>query len=147
MNRLLKDCLNDLESRIDVEQEERLVQKWIDFTDDRFEGVIFSPRRDSLSAPRCSWPTVPINSGLDDYHIAIVGIINRRLDSVEIRRGIVVDVYGPACKRTVSQKKANDQARQNPCPLHSSVLTTDSRWRIESSCSAPPWFSALLRCH
>jgi hypothetical protein len=63
----LRECLDDLEARIDPEQEDRLLQEWIDFTEGRFEGEIFSPQRSKLSPPGIEWPQVSINAGLEDF--------------------------------------------------------------------------------
>jgi hypothetical protein len=69
MQQTLTKCLEDLEARIDPEQEDRLLQEWLDFTEGRFKGGIFFPRRDELSAPGIEWPQVSINAGLTDLNM------------------------------------------------------------------------------
>lgn len=66
MNQTLKEYLDDLEARIDPQQEDRLLQEWVDFTEGRFDGTIFSPRRLELSPPGLAWPKVSINAALED---------------------------------------------------------------------------------
>jgi len=92
MNTLLTDCLDDLESRIDVEQEGRLAQGWIDFTEDRFKGCIFSPRRDNLAAPRYKWPIVSINAGLEDYDMMALYQYGLCSDNLAAGNGLLLNV-------------------------------------------------------
>ncbi len=67
MNDVLKRCLDDLERRISPQEEERIGQEWIAFSDDRFRGDIFSPRRGEPSPPSVEWPFVSVNAALEDY--------------------------------------------------------------------------------
>ena len=67
MNQTLRECLDDLEARIDPQQEDQILQEWIDFTESRFEDGIFSPQRDNPSPPGIEWPQVSINAGLEDF--------------------------------------------------------------------------------
>jgi len=67
MNQALRKCLDDLEARIVPEGEERLLQEWVDFTEDRFDGDIFSPQRSRPSPPGVEWPRVSINAALEDF--------------------------------------------------------------------------------
>ena len=64
MNDLLRRCLDDLEERIDPEQEERLLREWVDFAEGRFTGPLFTPRRDRPSPPGIAWPDVTVNATL-----------------------------------------------------------------------------------
>jgi hypothetical protein len=66
-NDALKRCLDDLEARIDAEEEGRLLGEWRDFSEDRFQGAIFSPRRSRSRPPAVEWPNVSINAALDDF--------------------------------------------------------------------------------
>jgi hypothetical protein len=63
----LRPYLDDLESRLDTEEEAGLRQAWIDFSEGRFEGPIFSPRRTRLNPARIQWPRVRVNAALSDY--------------------------------------------------------------------------------
>jgi hypothetical protein len=67
MNETLQTCLQDLEARIDREQERHLLQQWIDFAAGRHEDGLFAPRRDHASPPGISWPQVSINQALQDW--------------------------------------------------------------------------------
>ena len=53
--------LEDLESRIDSEVEDRLQAEWEAFTERRFDSAIFSPKRTARSRPRIEWPRVSVN--------------------------------------------------------------------------------------
>jgi hypothetical protein len=64
--KLLQQCLDDLESRIDPEEEEALLQQWVDFSYDRFDGDVFSPSREKLSPPGVEWPQISVNAALED---------------------------------------------------------------------------------
>lgn len=59
--------LHDLEERIDPRVEDRLWAEWAAFSDGRFTGDVFSPRRAALSAPKVEWPAVRVNETLDDF--------------------------------------------------------------------------------
>jgi hypothetical protein len=65
----LEIFLDDLEARIDPEVEDRLMAEWVDFTEGRFCGPLFSPRRNRILPPKVEWPTVGINAALDDFDL------------------------------------------------------------------------------
>ncbi len=69
MNDTLKRCLDDLEARIDPQEEDALLSVWRNFSEDRFRGDIFSPRRSRLNSPQIEWPHVPINDALEDFDL------------------------------------------------------------------------------
>ena len=48
MNPTLESCLEDLEERIDPDEEDRLYQSWLDFIHDRCADVYFFPHRKQL---------------------------------------------------------------------------------------------------
>ena len=66
---MLTKCLEDLERRIDEATEDQLYAEWVDFTEDRFGGDIFSPARATLSKPGVEWPDVRVNETLDDFEL------------------------------------------------------------------------------
>lgn len=69
MNDMLRRCLDDLEARIDPAQEDRLLEEWVDFSENRFHGEIFSPRRAHPAPPMVEWPHVSVNAALADYDL------------------------------------------------------------------------------
>lgn len=67
MNDTLKRCLDDLEARIDPQEEDAILQAWRDFSENRFHGDIFSPRRSRPNPPQVEWPRISINTALEDF--------------------------------------------------------------------------------
>ena len=65
-------CLEDLESRIDPEVEDTLQAEWEAFTDGRFTGDIFSPRRAAKSAAVVDWPSVSVNRAQADLDAMVL---------------------------------------------------------------------------
>ncbi len=61
--------LDDLEARIDPEEEEALLQQWVDFAQDRFSGLVFSPHRHRVSPPGLAWPAISVNAALQDLDL------------------------------------------------------------------------------
>ncbi len=57
MNRV-EACLEDMGNRIDPAVEDRLLEKWTAFTEGRFPGDIFAPKRIRRIPPGADWPTV-----------------------------------------------------------------------------------------
>lgn len=66
MNDTLRKCLEDLENRIDPGAEEELLGEWRGFSEGRFTGRIFSPRRAERRPPAVDWPIVGVNEALED---------------------------------------------------------------------------------
>ena len=66
MNPTLRQCLDDLEARIDPRQEEDLLQQWIAFSRGQFKGDIFSPTRPRPAPPGVEWPRISVNAALVD---------------------------------------------------------------------------------
>jgi hypothetical protein len=64
---MIEPYLDDLERRIDVETEQRLYEEWVDFTEGRFDGPIFSPKRAQPAPPGLEWPKVLINEAIADF--------------------------------------------------------------------------------
>jgi len=85
MNPILESCLEDLEGRIDPDDENRLYQSWLDFVENRFQGEFFRPQRKRTCPPGVEWPIVSINSTLEDYdHMALQ---QYRLCSQQLEKG------------------------------------------------------------
>lgn len=66
----IKKYLNDLESRIDAEQEEQLLAKWMDFADLKCRENYFLPSR-KKRPPLIEWEPVFINDALKDEELMI----------------------------------------------------------------------------
>ena len=64
-------CLEDLERRIDPEVEDLLEKEWAEFTEGRFGGDIFSPRRSAQTPGGVAWPGVSINRAQVDLEAMV----------------------------------------------------------------------------
>lgn len=64
---ILERCLEDLEQRIDPAEEDRLLEAWNGFTDGKFAGDIFSPRRSRPNPSGITWPVVLANAAIHDF--------------------------------------------------------------------------------
>ncbi len=83
MNDILKRCLEDLEARLIPETEEELLREWIDFTEGRFIGNVFTPERGIRSQPQVEWPVVRTNETLDcmdKMALQQYGVCSKRLE-------------------------------------------------------------------
>jgi len=92
MNDTLQRCLDDLERRIDPDEEERLLAQWVAFCEGRFQGDVFSPRRRRSALPDMQWPAVSVNAALEDYDLMALqqfGECSRRLAGGE---GLLLNV-------------------------------------------------------
>jgi len=62
---LLNDCLADLQARIDEAQEQRNLEAWQGFLEDRCAEPLFFPPRRRPAPPRIKWPSIHINDALE----------------------------------------------------------------------------------
>lgn len=73
---MIRKYLTDLESRIDVDVEDRLYVEWKAFVDGNFGaagcGAIFSPQRTWRCPPGVEWPHVSVNAALEDYELMVL---------------------------------------------------------------------------
>jgi len=69
VNSTLLRCLNDLEERIDSDEETRLHREWTDFAEGSHGEGVFAPRRAKVRPPRTEWPKVGINDALEDFDL------------------------------------------------------------------------------
>lgn len=68
----LRECLADLESRIDEEQENANRQAWVEFLENRCtEPLFFPPKREPAPA-RTEWPAININDALDNLDLMVL---------------------------------------------------------------------------
>ena len=63
---MLEKYFEDLEKRIDEQEEERLYRDWVGFLEGKFKGEIFDPKRKAVRLPEIEWPEIPVNDTLDD---------------------------------------------------------------------------------
>ena len=64
---MIESCLDDLEARLDVDEETRLRQEWRAFAGGELDRGIFEPRRCRCAAPRMEWHRPPVNETLNDF--------------------------------------------------------------------------------
>lgn len=63
----LEKYLTDLETRIDSEVENRLINQWISFSDGVCKQEVFRPSRPSPNPAAIAWPIISVNAAIDDY--------------------------------------------------------------------------------
>lgn len=66
---MIEQYLQDLEERLDPAVEEELLAAWTDFTEGRWQGGIFSPRRSAAAPAGRDWPHVLVDDTLDDFEL------------------------------------------------------------------------------
>jgi len=64
--------LDDLEARIDEEEETALFTQWRAFALGEFEGDLFFPSRTTPRPPAIEWPGVTVNQALDDFEAMVL---------------------------------------------------------------------------
>ena len=62
----LTPWLDDLASRIDPDDERRLLADWLTFAAGRWPEEVFDPRRRRPAPPRREWPRIPVNHAIAD---------------------------------------------------------------------------------
>lgn len=80
----IRPYLEDLEARIDADEEIRLEQEWLRFVDGQCREEIFTPGR-KKSEPTISWPHIMINDALKSYDLMILQQL--ALCSENLRKG------------------------------------------------------------
>ena len=68
----IKRYLDDLEYRIDDEQEIRLAQEWENFARGGITSGYFSPKRNIKKPALIDWPRIMINDAIEDYELMIL---------------------------------------------------------------------------
>ncbi|MGD0091514.1 MAG: hypothetical protein ABSE73_16465 [Planctomycetota bacterium] len=69
---LLNACLADLQARIDEAQEQRNLEAWQGFLENRCAEPIFFPPRRRPAPSRIKWPAIPINDALADIDLMVL---------------------------------------------------------------------------
>lgn len=87
----MKAYLDDVESRINAAQEERLIQEWIDYCDLKCKDPFFSPRR--VPAPsKLEWPRVVINDAFQDMTLMLYTQLKGVSDILSGEVGLLLNV-------------------------------------------------------
>jgi hypothetical protein len=84
--------LQDLEERIDADEEERLLREWRDFAGGRTTQGAFFPRRLKKSPPRLAWPAISINRTLDDMDAMLLAQYRGCSDTLSGENGTLMCV-------------------------------------------------------
>ena len=66
LDSVLRGCLEDLERRIDADDEDRLLSEWRRFADGGYPGEWFAPRRAKPVPQGIVWPRVGVNEAFAD---------------------------------------------------------------------------------
>jgi len=69
---MIEQYLEDLENRIDPAVEDQFQAEWEAFTEGRFEGGIFAPRRTKTVPPGIEWPRVSVNRAQVDLDAMVL---------------------------------------------------------------------------
>lgn len=69
--RELKDYLDDIESRLDGQQEQRILDQWEQYVNGRWQESYFMPRR-AKSESGIEWPEININDCLESDELMII---------------------------------------------------------------------------
>lgn len=92
MNKQVKACLADLENRIDPEVEQQLLDEWVDFSEGRFRGDLFSPKRGKVAQPGVAWPQISVNAALQDKDMMVLQQYGTCSDQLASGGGEVMNV-------------------------------------------------------
>lgn len=96
---MIASLLKDLESRIDPQVEEELLDRWKAFADGRAGQDVFSPRRRRVSLPSVEWPHVLVNDALKEPEAMVVQQLEMCSKSLAEGNGALLAVrcnYGTA---------------------------------------------------
>jgi len=131
MHDTLRECLDDLERRISPDQESRLFREWLQFSEGRFGGDIFSPRRTRPAPPAFDWPAVSVNAALSDFDAMALrqfGECSQRLAKAD---GLILNVrcdYGTSilpslfgAEPFIMDEEANTLPTSRPLPGQDAV--------------------------
>lgn len=64
--------LDDLESRLDAQEEDEVLRQWVEFTLKGSSTPLFHPVRSKPNPPRMDWPDVKINAALEDPNMMVL---------------------------------------------------------------------------
>ncbi|MCY3017627.1 MAG: hypothetical protein NTW87_01165 [Planctomycetota bacterium] len=69
---MMDRCLADLEARLDEAAEERNLDAWRQFLDNRCTDPIFFPPKRRPAPPKVKWPAIAINDALDNVDLMVL---------------------------------------------------------------------------
>jgi hypothetical protein len=69
---MIQKYLNDLEGRIDPEEEDALIAGWKQFCDGTGGAELFSPQRRRKSLPGIEWPDISLNAALENHELMAI---------------------------------------------------------------------------
>ena len=75
--------MDEIESRLDRQQEDALLKAWTDFADQKNTRGPFSPPRRVPSCSRISWPKVSINDALEDGDAMLLSQLSKLNELLE----------------------------------------------------------------
>ncbi len=73
---MLEKYLEDLESRIDAQQEDRLIEHWQRFIHDEIEEDLFIPKREYTAKETLGYPTILGNKAMKDMDLMMLRELN-----------------------------------------------------------------------
>ena len=88
----IKAYLDDLEARIEPQEEEHLYRQWLDFYNGKFEGEVFSPSRSRKIPPRLTWPEIPINDAIENFELMALKELKKNSDALEQGKAQVLEI-------------------------------------------------------
>ena len=83
----LAPYLEDLNRRINADEEDRLAGEWLSFADGSFQGSFFSPSRSRPSPPAVNWPDLNINPCIEDAELMIYRELKGVSDTLAAGKG------------------------------------------------------------
>lgn len=83
----LKTYIEDIENRIDINEEEQLFSRWLDFIENRFNDTYFSPKRNKLNPSTLKWPLITVNQTLNSFDNMIIQQLSNCSNALEKASG------------------------------------------------------------
>ena len=127
----LAECLNDLQNRIDEQQEHAHRQAWQRFLDGQITDQYFTPPARKPAPPKVSWPNIHINDALDDIDLMVLsefGMVSAVLEKggaecLNVRcnygTGLVPSLFG--CELFIMPRETETLPATRPCTALSQI--------------------------
>ena len=99
MNINIRNYLEDLEARLNVDEEQRLLGLWKGFVEHRSQDPIFTPLRNPTKPGNLGWPEVNVNDAIQDstFNIMLLeqlGLVNELISSTNGNLPMIRANYG-----------------------------------------------------